>query len=38
MWRDANVGASHALLNHNVSLEVYGKALLDVENNVSRVV
>lgn len=38
IWRDARVGASHALLNHNVGLEIYGKALLGVDNNVSRVV
>jgi 3-hydroxy-9,10-secoandrosta-1,3,5(10)-triene-9,17-dione monooxygenase len=35
MRRDADVGASHALLNHSVSLEIHGKALLGVENNVS---
>jgi 3-hydroxy-9,10-secoandrosta-1,3,5(10)-triene-9,17-dione monooxygenase len=35
MWQDANVGARHALLNATVSNEVYGKALLGVENDVS---
>ena len=38
MWRDANVGASHALLNRGVNAEIYGKALLNLENNVSPVV
>lgn len=38
MWQDANVGASHALLNHSVSLEIYGRALLGAENNVSPIV
>jgi 3-hydroxy-9,10-secoandrosta-1,3,5(10)-triene-9,17-dione monooxygenase len=35
IWQDANVGASHALLNRGVSCEIYGKALLGVENDVS---
>ena len=35
MWQDVNVGARHALINPGVAYEVYGKALLGVENNVS---
>jgi 3-hydroxy-9,10-secoandrosta-1,3,5(10)-triene-9,17-dione monooxygenase len=38
IWQDANVGARHALLNASVGLEVYGKALLGVENHISPVV
>lgn len=38
IWQDANVGASHALLNSSISLEIYGKALLGVENDVSPIV
>jgi 3-hydroxy-9,10-secoandrosta-1,3,5(10)-triene-9,17-dione monooxygenase len=38
MWQDANVGARHALLNGAVSCEVYGTALLGVENDVSMIV
>lgn len=35
MWQDVNVGARHALINPGVAYEVYGKALLGVENDVS---
>ena len=35
IWQDANVGARHALLNIGVGCEIYGKALLGVENDVS---
>lgn len=38
MWQDANVGARHALLNSGIGLEIHGKALLGVENDVSPVV
>lgn len=35
IWQDANVGARHALLNPVISYEVYGKAILGVENDIS---
>ena len=35
IWQDSNVGARHALLNGSVSHEIYGKAILGVENNIS---
>lgn len=35
MWQDANVGARHGLLNSGIGYELYGKALLGVENDVS---
>jgi alkylation response protein AidB-like acyl-CoA dehydrogenase len=35
IWQDANVGARHGLITPAVSYEVYGKALLGVENTVS---
>ncbi len=35
LWQDANVGARHVLLNRVVSNEIYGRALLGVENDVS---
>ena len=38
IWRDSNTGARHAVLIPTVSDEVYGKALLGVENTVTPVV
>lgn len=35
IWQDANVGARHALLNPIITYEVYGKAVLGVENDIS---
>lgn len=30
IWRDANTAASHAVLDYNINLELYGKVLLDL--------
>ena len=38
IWRDANTAARHAVVNPNVNLEVYGKALLGVDNDVTDLV
>ncbi len=38
IWRDANTAGRHAVVNPNVNLEVYGKALLGVENDVTDLV
>jgi hypothetical protein len=35
IWRDSNVAGRHAVVSPNVSYEVYGKALLGVENDVT---
>ena len=35
IWRDANTAGRHAVVSPTVSLEVYGKALLGVENDVT---
>jgi 3-hydroxy-9,10-secoandrosta-1,3,5(10)-triene-9,17-dione monooxygenase len=35
IWRDANVAGRHAVVSPAVSYEVYGKALLGVENDVT---
>ncbi|WIX83915.1 acyl-CoA dehydrogenase family protein [Amycolatopsis carbonis] len=37
-WRDANTAARHAALNSVVGYEIYGKALLDVEERISPMV
>ncbi|MES2263979.1 MAG: acyl-CoA dehydrogenase family protein [Pseudomonadota bacterium] len=38
MWRDSNTAARHAVVMPAVSMEVYGKALLGVENTVTPLV
>ena len=38
MWRDANTAARHAVVLPAVGIEVYGKALLGVENTVTHLV
>ncbi len=38
LWRDANTAARHAGLNTEVGYEVYGKALLDIEERISAMV
>jgi 3-hydroxy-9,10-secoandrosta-1,3,5(10)-triene-9,17-dione monooxygenase len=38
IWRDANTGARHAGLNAVVGYEVYGKALLDVDERITAMV
>ena len=38
IWRDANTAGRHAVVNPNVNLEIYGKALLGVENDVTDLV
>ena len=38
IWRDANIAGRHAVVNPNVNLEIYGKALLGVENDVTDLV
>jgi alkylation response protein AidB-like acyl-CoA dehydrogenase len=35
IWRDSNVAARHAVVSPSVSYEVYGKALLGVDNDVT---
>jgi 3-hydroxy-9,10-secoandrosta-1,3,5(10)-triene-9,17-dione monooxygenase len=35
IWRDSNVAGRHAVVSPNVSYEVYGKALLGVQNDVT---
>jgi alkylation response protein AidB-like acyl-CoA dehydrogenase len=35
MWRDANIAARHALLATDPALEIYGRALLGVEGNIT---
>ncbi|WP_101948226.1 acyl-CoA dehydrogenase family protein [Mycobacterium sp. 3519A] len=37
-WRDANTAARHAGLNEFVGYEIYGKALLDVDERISMMV
>ncbi len=36
MWRDANVASRHAMLGTGPNLEIYGRALLGVEGNITR--
>ena len=38
IWRDANTAGRHAVVSPTVSLEVYGKALLGVDNDVTDLV
>jgi alkylation response protein AidB-like acyl-CoA dehydrogenase len=38
IWRDANTAGRHAVVSPAVSLEVYGKALLGVDNDVTDLV
>ena len=35
MWRDANVSPRHAMLASGPDLEIYGRALLGVEGNIT---
>jgi len=35
IWRDSNVAGRHAVVSPTVSYEVFGKALLDVDNDVT---
>jgi 3-hydroxy-9,10-secoandrosta-1,3,5(10)-triene-9,17-dione monooxygenase len=35
MWRDANVASRHAMLATGPNLEIYGRALLGVEGNIT---
>jgi alkylation response protein AidB-like acyl-CoA dehydrogenase len=36
-WRDANIAARHAGLNTVVGLEIFGRALLGVEDEISAI-
>jgi hypothetical protein len=38
IWRDSNVAGRHAVVSPTVSYEVYGKALLGVDNDVTPLV
>jgi 3-hydroxy-9,10-secoandrosta-1,3,5(10)-triene-9,17-dione monooxygenase len=38
IWRDANTAARHAGLNPGVGYEVYGKALLDIEERITAMI
>jgi alkylation response protein AidB-like acyl-CoA dehydrogenase len=38
IWRDSNTAARHAVVMPSVGIEVYGKALLGVENTVTPLV
>jgi 3-hydroxy-9,10-secoandrosta-1,3,5(10)-triene-9,17-dione monooxygenase len=38
IWRDANVAARHAVVSPAVGFEVYGKALLGVEDKITPLV
>ena len=38
IWRDANTAARHAGLNAAVGYEVYGKALLDVDERITAMI
>jgi len=38
MWRAANIATRHALRATDLTLEIYGRALLDVEGRISPVV
>ena len=35
IWRDLHVSSRHAVINPTVNLELYGKALLGVEPNIT---
>ena len=35
LWRDIHVASHHAITSGHVNLEIYGKALLGVEPNIS---
>jgi len=35
MWRDANVASRHGMLATGRNLEIYGRALLGVEDNIT---
>jgi hypothetical protein len=35
MWRDASIATRHALLTTDPGFEIYGRALLGVEGNIS---
>ncbi|MFY9653249.1 MAG: oxidoreductase, partial [Trebonia sp.] len=38
IWRDANVAARHAVVSPAIGFEVYGKALLGVEEKITPLV
>jgi alkylation response protein AidB-like acyl-CoA dehydrogenase len=38
IWRDANVAARHAVVSPTIGYEVYGKALLGVEEKITPLV
>jgi alkylation response protein AidB-like acyl-CoA dehydrogenase len=38
MWRDVHVASHHAITEWQVNLEVYGKALLGVEPNITHLI
>jgi 3-hydroxy-9,10-secoandrosta-1,3,5(10)-triene-9,17-dione monooxygenase len=38
LWRDIHVASHHAITEWQVNLEVYGKALLDVEPNITHLI
>jgi Acyl-CoA dehydrogenase, C-terminal domain. len=38
IWRDSNVAARHAVVSPAVGFEVYGKALLGVEDKITPLV
>ena len=35
IWRDANTASRHAVLNTEVGKEIYGKALIGAEENIT---
>jgi len=38
IWRDVNVGSRHAITGWTVNLEIYGKALLGIEPNITELI
>jgi alkylation response protein AidB-like acyl-CoA dehydrogenase len=38
LWRDAHVASRHAITDWQINLEIYGKALLGVEPNISHLI
>ena len=38
LWRDVHVASHHAITEWQVNLEVYGKALLGVEPNITHLI
>jgi alkylation response protein AidB-like acyl-CoA dehydrogenase len=38
LWRDVHVASHHAITEWQINLEIYGKALLGVEPNISHLI